>query len=127
MEKFYKLLGLKRSIRLLLNYLICKHSANLNKIPFLYNRSTVKYQKKGQNLKKINFLPNEADWIRIKLLAAAKGISVSYLFVCLMELETMGGEGDSAGVHVQPSQITLIHQISTPITPIITKKIRLRI
>ena len=65
------------------------------------------YQEKGQNLKKVSFRPENEDWIELKLIAQTHGISATYLFVILLELD-FGEFGDAVGdvfAGVDPTQI----------------------
>lgn len=42
------------------------------------------YQEEGQNLKRLNFFPMEADWARLSIISNATGFSRCYIFVFLM-------------------------------------------
>lgn len=50
----------------------------------LQTRVRTEYQFKGQNLQKYNFRPYDEDWLHLKLLANAMGISMTSLFVLMM-------------------------------------------
>lgn len=49
-----------------------------------YSTVTTKYQAKGQNLQKIAFRPNPADWTELKLYRIAFGMSISAFLVYLV-------------------------------------------
>jgi hypothetical protein len=44
------------------------------------------YQSEGQDLQRINFYPDEADWAHLSALSNATGFSRCYIFVFLMLL-----------------------------------------
>ena len=48
------------------------------------------YQEEGQNLCRVGFRPNNADWIELGELALAYGKSRCWLFVYLLKLDIMG-------------------------------------
>ena len=52
------------------------------------------YQEKGQNLVKVKFRPWDEDWLRMKMIAASKGISMTLMFVIMMIWDEMGEQGD---------------------------------
>jgi hypothetical protein len=67
------------------------------------------FQKEGQNLKRVNFVPNNADWLEIGCIALSYGKSRTWVFTYLLYLDILGvgkliqKAGFSRGVPVSPS------------------------
>ncbi len=56
-----------------------------NKLSFLKARKWKKeYQTAGQDLRRVNFYPDERDWARLSAISNATGFSRCYIFVFLM-------------------------------------------
>jgi hypothetical protein len=67
------------------------------------------FQKKGQNLKRVNFVPSNADWLEIGCIALSYGKSRTWVFTFLLYLDILGvgkliqKTGFARGVPVSPS------------------------
>ncbi|MCE9500741.1 MAG: DUF1564 domain-containing protein [Leptospira sp.] len=59
-------------------------------------RAKILYQAKGLNLKRVSFRPRNEDWIELKLIAQAHGVSATRFFVILLELD-FSEFGDAVG------------------------------
>ncbi len=56
-----------------------------DKLSFLMGRKWKKeYQAAGQDLRRVNFYPEERDWARLSAMSNATGFSRCYIFVFLM-------------------------------------------
>ncbi|EMF82158.1 PF07600 family protein [Leptospira weilii serovar Topaz str. LT2116] len=71
-----------------LSFLLKKYQKSALEKKFL-GRSfpAVSYQRKGLKLKKMNFRPNEKDWVALGVLALGLGVSRCLLFAILEEWE----------------------------------------
>ncbi|XDD52485.1 DUF1564 family protein [Leptospira sp. WS92.C1] len=71
-----------------LNYLLKKYGTVALKKNFLgKNLPAISYQNKGLTLKKMNFRPNEKDWVELGIIALGLGVSKCLLFAILEEWE----------------------------------------
>jgi hypothetical protein len=58
------------------------------KLSFLDSQKWKKvYQSEGQNLQRLDFLPDESDWARLSIISNSTGYSRCYLFVYLMLID----------------------------------------
>ena len=72
-------------LRFLLNkYRIIAYSGSLPK----GNGIKTRYQKYNQNLMYFKFRPRSSDWIELRMLALAHGVSMTHFFVFLLEMDT---------------------------------------
>ena len=88
-EKYIELLNKKKiqhgGLREYVAYLLSKYKLHIaNGLIPGYSKLTTKYQEQGQNLQKIAFRPNPADWAELKLYRVAFGMSISAFFVYLV-------------------------------------------
>jgi hypothetical protein len=69
------------------------------------------FQKEGQNLKRVNFVPSNADWLEIGCIALSYGKSRTWVFTYLLYLDILGvgklvqKAGFARGVPVLPSTL----------------------
>jgi hypothetical protein len=67
------------------------------------------FQKEGQNLKRVNFVPSNVDWLEIGCIALSYGKSRTWVFTFLLYLDILGvgklvlKAGFARGVPVSPS------------------------
>ncbi|EMK11391.1 MULTISPECIES: DUF1564 family protein [Leptospira] len=73
----------------------------------------VSYQRKGLKLKKMNFRPNEKDWVTLGVLALGLGVSRCLLFTILAEWENTN-EIPYYQTGGALTKITLLREISPP-------------
>lgn len=73
----------------------------------------VSYQRKGLKLKKMNFRPNEKDWVTLGVLALGLGVSRCLLFTILAEWENTN-EIPYYQTGGTLTKITLLREISPP-------------
>ncbi|MCE9499094.1 MAG: DUF1564 domain-containing protein [Leptospira sp.] len=79
-----------------------------------YDGIKTKFQAKGQNMKLRSFRPNNEDWAELKLIAAMHGMTATFLFVILLEMDSTPGISrrmDKAFDGVDPTAL-LAHPIS---------------
>lgn len=119
------------SLRLTLSYLINNYIEKIDHIDCpTSSHYTIKYQEEKQNLIKHNFYPNESDWIKLKLLATIKGISIAYLVTIFLWVDSVIGQNiifNITGIHEKIPSITLLQKLTPFPNPTITRKIKLRI
>ena len=78
------------SCRNYLHILLGKYGYKINKKTRSYK---TEYQLEGLELKRENFRPWDDDWLRMKLIAGANGISMTMLFVIMMVWDKIEEEG----------------------------------
>ena len=88
-EKYLSLFYVKvrehRGVRAYIVYLLSKYRIHIsNGLVPAYSNLTTKYQEKGQDLKKIGFRPNPADWAELKLYRVSFGMSISAFLIYLL-------------------------------------------
>ncbi|HRG47869.1 MAG TPA: DUF1564 family protein [Leptospiraceae bacterium] len=72
-------------VRAYIVYLLAKYRIHIsNGLVPAYSNLTTKYQEKGQDLKKIGFRPNPADWAELKLYRVSFGMSISAFLIYLL-------------------------------------------
>jgi len=101
--------------RNLLNILLWKYHVKLTRMIHQHEwESKTAYQAEGLSLKKINFIPNGNDWVKMKMLATSKNVSMCCLFVILLSLEDAGllGSENGGGVPPKHPKITLLQNLS---------------
>lgn len=82
---FERKIYLHKGIRSYIAYLLNKYRIHIaNGLVPGYRNVTTKYQEKNQNLHKIAFRPNPADWAELKLYRVAFGMSISAFLVYLV-------------------------------------------
>lgn len=116
--------------RKFLSYLLRKHLKSIGEIEVeIYSHYTIRYQEKNLDLTKINFYPNEIDWVQLKMLAHTKRVSIAHLFVLLFEIELGLREvmNKKRGVHEKNPRITLTQELLLSSIPINTRILHLRI
>ena len=84
-QKIKKSRYLRNYLQFLLNkYRIIAYAGGLPK----GNGIKTRYQESNQNLKYYKFRPRCSDWIELKMLALAHGVSMTQFFVFLLDMDT---------------------------------------
>ena len=105
-QDFYLLKNKVFSVRNLLHKLVTMEIPGHANVAT--NRVTIIYQNKFLHLEKVNFRPVEKDWLRLRLLAGIKGVSMARMFVELMVIYLK-----NVGVPAKNHNFTLIYKITT--------------
>ena len=109
------------SCRVYLRNLLAKYGQKVNKKTWSYK---TEYQCEGQELKRENFRPWDEDWLKMKLIAGANGISMTMLFVIMMVWDMIDEENTERGIDKAwgaPTGIIIGRYIYNPKTFIYTK------
>ena len=85
------------SRRKLLTFLLWRHGSALAQITPGVNVKRF-YQKQGLKLQRLDFRPNNGDWLELGLLACSLGLSRCAVFVMLLQRELSMSSGESSGV-----------------------------
>lgn len=87
------------------------------KLSFLKPRKwKTEYQAEGQNLRRVNFYPNEQDWGRLSAIANATGFSRCYIFMYLMLIDMGVLSPGDGGTHPPKARATWNPQVSAVIS-----------
>ncbi|MCB1177655.1 MAG: DUF1564 family protein, partial [Leptospiraceae bacterium] len=87
----YQKLEIKKNRREILAYLLRKYKFFLGNWQFRSSRKIkTLFQDSGLDLKRISFKPRNSDWLELGTIAMGFGVSRTYLFSYLLELEDRG-------------------------------------